>query len=98
MSANNKSNDNDATRIASVGDEDLVKYDVEHSEATAQHAVEKPESIRNMSAEEIKKLFATEKYKGLVVAWFAGADTEYEKWRRQCNHVMNAYDMVRLIH
>ncbi|XDG02420.1 hypothetical protein ABKA04_002035 [Annulohypoxylon sp. FPYF3050] len=56
MSANNKSNDNDATRIASVGDEDLVKYDVEHSEATAQHAVEKPESIRNMSAEEIKKL------------------------------------------
>lgn len=56
MSANNKSNDNDATRIASVGDEDLVKYDVEHSEATAQYAVEKPESIRNMSAEEIKKL------------------------------------------
>ncbi|KAI1214722.1 major facilitator superfamily domain-containing protein [Annulohypoxylon truncatum] len=56
MAANEKTHDNDATRIASVGDEDLIKYDLEHSEVATQHVVEKPESIRNMSAEEIKKL------------------------------------------
>ncbi|KAI0884330.1 major facilitator superfamily domain-containing protein [Annulohypoxylon maeteangense] len=56
MAANDKASDNDATRIASVGDDDMVKYDLEHSEQTAEDAVEKPESIRDMSAEEIRKL------------------------------------------